>query len=335
MMGECRACTMAPTTGLASMNNTSANGGRYLDLSRFLKQRFGFRVHKIPIDAGFTCPNRDGTISTEGCIYCDARGSGTGAWEKGLGVADQIRGAMGPLGRRYKAKGFLAYFQAFTNTYGPLDRLRALYEEALSIPGVLGLCIGTRPDCLGEPVLDLLQSYVPRWMVWLELGLQSAQDDTLRRINRGHDYDTFCRAVRDAAGRGILVCAHLIVGLPGEGMEEIRQTATRVSSLPLHGVKLHCLYIVHGTALERMYSQGLYRPWDLEGYVEAVCDILERIPPHWAVQRLTADPPRGSLVSPLWTLEKQQVLAAIHHRLEVRDTWQGRLLARGDSGGHA
>ncbi len=308
------------------MNANLVKRSRYLDLSTFFGQRFGFRVHKIPIDAGFTCPNRDGTISTEGCIYCDARGSGTGAWRRGLGVADQILGGMGSLRRRYKAKGFLAYFQAFTNTYAPLDRLRDLYEEALSIPGVLGLCIGTRPDCLDESILDLLQSYIPRWMVWLELGLQSANDDTLRRINRGHDYDTFCRAVRDAAGRGILLCAHLIVGLPGEGIEEIRSTAIRISSLPLHGVKLHCLYIVHGTALERMYSQGLYEPWDMGRYVEAVCDILERIPPRWAVHRLTADPPRDSLVSPLWTLHKQEVIAAIRHRLEVRDTWQGRLL---------
>lgn len=327
-MGGCRACTMAPTSRPASMNATPANKGRYLDLSTFLKQRFGFRVHKIPIDAGFTCPNRDGTISSEGCIYCDAKGSGTGAWEKGLGVADQIRGAMISLRRRYKAKGFLAYFQAFTNTYGPLDRLRCLYDEALSIPGVLGLCIGTRPDCLDNSVLDLLQSYIPRWMVWLELGLQSAHDHTLRTINRGHDYETFCNAVRDAAARGILVCAHLIVGLPGEGIEEIRQTAIRISSLPLNGVKLHCLYVVHGTTLERLYSQGLYEPWGMEPYVEAVCDILERIPPQWAVQRLTADPRRDSLVSPLWSLRKQEVLAAIRHRLEVRDTWQGRLLAR-------
>jgi radical SAM protein (TIGR01212 family) len=308
------------------MAGTPASKMRYLDLSTFLRQRFGCRIHKIPVDAGFTCPNRDGTISSDGCIYCDAKGSGTGAWKKGIDVAGQIRRAMGPMRRKYKAAGFLAYFQAFTNTYAPLERLRTLYDEALSIPGVVGLCIGTRPDCLEDPVLDLIQSYTSRGMVWLELGLQSAHDETLRRINRGHDYETFRHAVMEAARRGILVCAHLIVGLPGEGMEEVRLSTARISGLPLHGVKLHCLYVVRGTALERMFRDGLYEPWSRDRYVDAVCDILERIPPQWVVQRLAADPPRDTLVAPLWTLDKQATVAAIRHRLEERDTWQGRLL---------
>jgi radical SAM protein (TIGR01212 family) len=233
---------------------------------------------------------------------------------------------MEALTRRYKARGFLAYFQAFTNTYGPISRLRALYEEALGTQGVLGLCIGTRPDCVSEEILDLLASYTDRWMIWVEFGLQSAHDNTLRMINRGHDVDTFVWAAEESARRGLLVCVHLILGLPGEGPEEIRETARKIASLPLHGIKLHSLYVVRNTPLERMCRRRGYRPWTMEEYAESVCDVLERIPPHWVVQRLTGDPPRDGLLAPLWTLEKQKTLEAIWTRLTLRDTWQGRLL---------
>jgi radical SAM protein (TIGR01212 family) len=225
-----------------------------------------------------------------------------------------------------RAGGFLAYFQAFSNTYGHPDRLRALYDEALRSPQVVGLSVGTRPDCLEEPILELLGSYARKTMVWLELGLQSGHDETLLRINRGHDFSTFCRAVREADRRKLLVCAHLILGLPGESRPEIQETARRIACLPLHGLKLHALCIVRGTAMETLHREGGYGVWTQAEYAEAVCDVLERIPPHWVIQRLTSDPDPRSLESPAWTLRKQETLRAIHRRLEVRDTWQGKLL---------
>jgi radical SAM protein (TIGR01212 family) len=299
---------------------------RYRDLNAFLRERFGFRVQKIRIDAGFTCPNRDGTLSHDGCIYCDATGSGTGQWNKGFGIAQQVLEAAKTLSRKYKAQGFLAYFQAFTNTYASIERLRELYEEALSVEGVLGLCVGTRPDCLDGPVLDLLASYTDRWMIWLELGLQSAHDETLKVINRGHDFQTFVRAVKDSSGRGIWLCAHLILGLPGEGPQEVRETARRISTLPLHGLKLHSQHIVRGTRLEALFRERGYRPWSQDQYVDSVCDVLERIPHHWVIQRLTGDPQSDSLVAPQWSLDKQWTLQAIWRRLEARETWQGNLM---------
>ena len=189
---------------------------RYRDFNQFLRENFGLRVQKITVDAGFSCPNRDGSLSTKGCIFCDPLGSGTGAWSRGVSVTQQIIQGKQALERRYKAKGFLAYFQAFSNTYAPLERLKALYDEALAIPGVLGICVGTRPDCISDEVLDLLSSYTRKGMVWVEYGLQSAHDETLLLINRGHDVETFVHAVEESRRRGLLVCAHLIVGLPGE-----------------------------------------------------------------------------------------------------------------------
>lgn len=299
---------------------------RYLSFNQYLQSRFGYRVQKIPVDVGFSCPNRDGTLSRNGCIFCDSLGSGTGAWSRGESLGQQISTGMEQQRRRYGARGFLVYFQAFTNTYAPVERLRQLYEEALRFPDVVGISIGTRPDCLGDEVLDLVEEIAHRSMVWIELGLQSAHEATLRRINRGHDFLCFENAVRETARRGILACVHLIVGLPGEGPEQIRETAHRIATLPLHGIKIHSLYVARGTTLEKMFLRGEYRTWTREAYVDSVCDILERIPPHWVVQRLTGDPPKGELVAPSWSLEKGKTMKAIQQRLEARDTWQGKTL---------
>jgi len=297
---------------------------RYRELSGFLRQRFGFRVRKIPLDAGLGCPNRDGKKGSQGCSYCDALGSGTGAWARGMGIKQQIQAYLsGP--RRGKAGGYLAYFQSFSNTYAPMERLRALYEEAMGFPEVVGLCIGTRPDCLDEPVLDLLSEINLRSMVLLELGLQSAHDETLRKIRRGHDFSSFQDAVERASAKGLLVCTHLILGLPGETMEHIRATARKISQLPIHGLKLHGLYVVKGTHMESLYREGLYTPWSLEQYADGVCDVLELIPEDWVIHRLCSDPDPGSLIAPEWMLQKQATLERIRLRMLERDTWQGRL----------
>ena len=297
----------------------------YYDLNTFLRRHFGVRVQKITVDAGFTCPNRDGTLGAGGCIYCNAQGSGTGAYGRGVSIRDQLEAGRTALSRRYKAKAFIAYFQAFSNTYAPVEILRERYDEALAVPGVVGLAIGTRPDCVNEGVLDLLTEYARRTMVWIEYGLQSAHDRTLAAIARGHDFNAFCRAVAATRNRGILICTHVILGLPGETAADMRATARAVAGLGIEGIKLHLLYVVKGTDMERIYRRGEYRCLSQSEYVERVCDVLERLPPQMVIQRLTGDPHPQDLVAPDWSLHKRETLDLIHAALTRRRTFQGRL----------
>ncbi|MGD8367104.1 MAG: TIGR01212 family radical SAM protein [Desulfobacterales bacterium] len=297
---------------------------RYTDLNGFLKAHFGCRVQKITVDAGLSCPNRDGTLSTGGCIYCNARGSGTGAHGRGQSVTDQLLQGKAALFRRYKAQKFIAYFQSFSNTYAPLPHLHALYEEALAVDGVVGLSVGTRPDCVDDAVLALLEDLARNRMVWIEYGLQSACDRTLAQINRGHDAACFSRAVDATRGRGIRICAHVILGLPGEGRREMMETADFVSKAGIDGVKIHLLYVARGTELERMYRSGDYRCLDQDEYVSLVCEFIERLPEKVVIQRLTGDPHRNELVAPAWSLDKTGTLAMIRQRLEETDAWQGK-----------
>jgi radical SAM protein (TIGR01212 family) len=295
----------------------------YLDLNTHLKNRFGARVQKISLDAGLTCPNRDGRLGTGGCLYCNPRGSGTGAWARGLSLSDQLNEGMVRLRRRYRAERFIAYFQSFSNTYAELPRLQALYQEALAFPEVVGLSIGTRPDCLPEAVLDLLTGYAQNRLVWLELGLQSAHEATLKRLNRGHGVACFSDAARRAAARGLEVVAHVILGLPGEGPREMAATADYLAGLPLKGVKIHLLYVSRGTGLARLYEAGDYRPLSEAEYVSRVADFLERLPPHWVIHRLTGDPHPEELLAPDWARHKARVLKGIREECARRGTRQG------------
>jgi len=297
---------------------------RYNDFNTYLKNIFGCRVQKITIDAGLSCPNRDGTISTGGCIYCNVRGSGTGAHIKGLSVIDQIVTAKSALFKRYKAKKFIAYFQSFTNTYGPFNTLKHLYEQALSVEDVVGISIGTRPDCVNEPILDLLQGYVENYLVWIEYGLQSANDSTLALINRGHDFNCFKAAVDGTKNRGINICAHVILGLPQEKKVHMIQTARAVADMEIDGIKLHLLYVIKGTKLDKLYRTNKYRCLEQNEYIDIVCDFLERIPKHMVIQRLTGDPHPNELVAPTWSLKKTETIALVRKTLETRDTWQGK-----------
>jgi len=297
---------------------------RYNDLNTYLRSVFGCRVQKITIDAGLSCPNRDGSKAVGGCIYCNARGSGTGAWKRGVSIRDQVLEGKKALSRRYKARRFIAYFQSFSNTYAPVEKLRQLYDEALSVEDVVGLSIGTRPDCINEPILELLQDYARRYLVWIEYGLQSAHDRTLRLINRGHDVQCFMNSVRATAGRGIKICTHVILGLPGETRADMMHTARTIAAEPIDGIKLHLLYVVRGTALEDLYRQGKYRCLSRNQYVGLVCDFIERLPAGLVIQRLTGDPHPDELVAPRWSLEKTQVLAQINATLEKRNSWQGK-----------
>jgi uncharacterized protein len=297
---------------------------RYNDFNTYLNSIFGCRVQKITIDAGLSCPNRDGTISLGGCIYCNDRGSGTGAHIKGLTVSDQIAAAKPALSKRYKAKKFIAYFQSFTNTYGPIDTLKQLYEQALDAENVVGISIGTRPDCVGEPVLELLQGYAKNYLVWIEYGLQSVHDSTLAMIDRGHDFNCFKAAVKATKNRGIRICAHVILGLPGEKKEHMLQTARTIADMEIDGIKLHLLYVVKGTRLEKLYLANKYRCLEQHEYSDIVCDFLERMPKQMVIQRLTGDPHPKELVAPAWSLKKAETIALIRKTLETRDTWQGK-----------
>ena len=298
---------------------------RYNNFNTHLRSLFGCRVQKISVDAGLSCPNRDGTVSTGGCIFCNARGSGTGAHSRGMTISAQVAQGKQFLARRYKAKKFLVYFQSYSNTYAPFDKLQSLYEEALADEDVVGLSIGTRPDCIELSVLDLLQDYAGRRLIWIEYGLQSACDRTLELINRGHDVRSFEKAVEATANRGIRICAHVIIGLPGETRSEILHTAKTISDLGLDGVKLHLLYVVKGTPLEALYRQGDYRCLEQQEYIDLVCDFLEHLPPQMVIQRLTGDPHPEELAAPQWARRKTETLQQIHETLERRDSWQGRL----------
>ena len=260
------------------------NEKRYYDFKSYLRNRFGCNVYKLQIDAGFTCPNRDGSLGSGGCIYCDGRGSKLRRMGPLPDVAEQIERGKALYRKLRGAVKFIAYFQTFTNTYGPYERLKALYDEALSQEDIVGIAVGTRPDCVDGRIIDLFEFYAGHRHVWLEYGLQSMHAKTLRKINRGHDAETFRRAVIETAGRGINVCVHIILGLPGEAREEMMEK---------------------------------------DEYVAAVCDTLEILPPEMVIQRLTADGYRDIYLAPEWGKKKLDVLNAIDRELEKRDTWQG------------
>ncbi|MDZ7696832.1 MAG: TIGR01212 family radical SAM protein [Deltaproteobacteria bacterium] len=290
---------------------------RYRDFNTYLREIFGERVQKISLDAGLSCPNRDGTLSHEGCLFCDARGSGSGARiHQGLSISQQIDQSRVFLSRRYKAKKFIAYFQSFTNTYGSIPHLKALYDEALAQKDMVGLSVGTRPDCVDEEVMALLAGYASTHLVWVEYGLQSAHDRTLKRINRGHDVACFERSVYLAREHSLNICAHVILGLPGEDRDMILQTARFLSTLPIQGVKIHLLYVVAGTPLAALYQKGGYRCLEQVEYTDLVVDFLERLPPDLIIQRLTGDPQPSEIVAPDWATDKSRNLLIIQQRLE-------------------
>lgn len=297
---------------------------RYRPWSRFLRERFGTRVYRVTIDAGFTCPNVDGTLAVGGCVYCDNRSFSPNRRLPRTPVREQVRRGIEVLQARYGAERFLAYFQAATNTYAPVEKLRRLYAEALEHPQVVGLAIGTRPDCVPDPVLDLLQDQARQCFVCLELGLQTIHDRTLDWMNRGHHCDAFLDAVQRSHGRGLDLCAHVILGLPGETTADMLATADVLAGLGLNGVKIHNLHVVKGTPLERDYRAGKVRLLERDEYVQVVCDFLERLPPEMVIHRLQGDAPPDYLVAPAWCRDKSRLLLAIDAELQRRDSWQGK-----------
>ena len=295
----------------------------YRDFNTYLRGLFGCRVQKITVDAGLTCPNRDGKVRYGGCIYCNERGSGTGEG-KILSIRQQLEKGKKILGKKYKAKKFLAYFQSFSNTYAPLDRLKAMYAEALDVSDIVGLTIGTRPDCVSEEVLDLISGYKKSHLVWMEYGLQSAHDRTLQKINRGHTVKDFVDAVERTRLRDLPICVHIILGLPGENREDILGTARFLARMDIQAVKIHLLYVIRGTKLHEMYKKREYHCLNRETYIELVCDFLAFLPPHVIIQRLTGDPHREELIAPKWALDKRHNLSSIKEHLKHYEMYQGK-----------
>ncbi len=283
-----------------------------------LLRRYGERVHKLAINAGFTCPNRDGSKARGGCTFCN-NASFTPAARQAPSVAEQLAAGRRVLARRTGARRFIAYFQAYTNTYADVEELAALYEQALREPDVVGIAVGTRPDCVPPAVLSLLQRIQARgFEVWLELGLQSAFDDSLQRVNRGHGYAEYVSAARAARQHGIPICTHLIAGLPGETAAHVLETLERVLTLGAEGLKLHPLHVVKGTALANTWRRGEYTPLALDEYIQIAADVVERTPDQVVFHRLTGTAPERLLLAPEWCGRKWQVLNAIEAELAAR-----------------
>jgi len=297
----------------------------YKLFSDHLKSRFGCRVHKISVDAGFGCPNRDGGRAGSGCLFCDPGGSGAVGIERQLSVTEQLEAGKEVMTRKYKAGRFMAYFQPFSNTLAPVARLRQLYDEALAVDGMVGLAVGTRPDCLPAEVITLLNEYHERTYFWLELGLQSSHDRTLEWLRRGHDVACFLEAFSAARSRGLRICVHVVLGLPGESRDDMLKTADLLAKLKVDGVKLHLLHILKETPLGSLYADGGIQVLSQEDYIQLVVDVIERLHPQTLIHRLTGDGPRDQLLAPLWSLKKWEVLNGIDAEFDRRGSSQGVL----------
>lgn len=301
------------------------NNKRYFTFSDYLFQKYGKKVYKLTLDAGFSCPNRDGKISTGGCIFCDSSGSFSMAHSSRLSVAEQVTAAIEELPKRFKAEAFLAYFQAFSNTYAPVQILEKVYSEAFCDPRVVGISIGTRPDCLDDGKLDLIASLKNPW---LELGLQSAHDKTLKLINRGHDFNCFREAFQAAKTRGIKVCVHIILGLPEETPKDMLKTARILSELGIDGIKLHALTVLEGAPLAEIHRKNPLKLLTESEYCSLVADIIEILPPETTVHRVGGSGLSTSLIAPLWARNKFETMNKIDRILWERDTFQGAKLLK-------
>jgi uncharacterized protein len=296
---------------------------RYNRFSDHLRNKFGVKVYKVTLDAGFTCPNRDGTISDEGCIFCDGGGSFSQLYPNNISIKEQLDLGIALSKEKYKAEKFLAYFQAFTNTYKPVNELKEIYDSAFSHKDVIGINIGTRPDCVEDEKLDLIADYTKKYYTWLEFGLQSIHEKSLKFINRGHSFETFCKALKESQKRNINVCTHVILGLPNETKEDMLETARVLGDLGVNGVKIHLLCVLNNTRLVKLYYQGKIPMMEEDEYVETACVFLELLPPEVTIHRLAGNGLKPNMLAPAWLSKKFVVLNKIDKLLEERNSWQG------------
>ncbi len=305
------------------IQNTS---DRYLNYNQVLKSEFSERVQKISINAGFTCPNRDGSKGTGGCTYCNNQTFSPDYCKPTKTITQQIEEGI-DFFKKYKSQIYLAYFQSYTNTYDSLDKLKAIYEEALSHPKVVGIVVGTRPDCVNDEILDYFAGLSKRCYVMVEYGIESTDDRTLEFINRGHDYACAEEAIRATAARGIRTGAHLILGLPHESRETILSHATKISKLPLTAIKLHQLQLVKSTKMARQYAENpeWFKLYTADEYIDLVIDFIELLNPRIAVERMISQSPPGFVIAPDWGLKNFEFIVKVENRLAQRNARQGRL----------
>ena len=302
------------------------HGKRYYSFDSFLKNRFGEKIYKVSLDGGFTCPNRDGTIGTGGCIFCSEGGSGDFASDARLSVSDQITQGISLVAAKNPSSRYIAYFQAFTNTYAPVSRLRKLFTEAIEDSRIAALAIGTRPDCLPDNVLALLKELNERKPVFVELGLQTIHPVTAGLIRRGYPLSCFEEAVRNLSSIGVWTVVHLILGLPGETEDMMLESVRYLNSLPIHGVKFSMLHILKGTDLADIYLEKPFPVFTMESYVNLILQCIGNLRSDIVIHRLTGDGPKDLLIAPLWSLRKRTVLNNIAHQLKVQDIRQGDFL---------
>ena len=300
-----------------------AEGLRYFGYSYYLKQIFGHRVQRVSLDAGFTCPNVDGTVALGGCTFCDNRSFSPSRRLPRINIMDQLEEGISRLKRRYKCNHFMAYFQPATNTYAPVDVLRPLFEQAIGHPDVVALAIGTRQDCVPNDVLDLLEELGQKVPLTVEYGLQTIHDKSLEWMNRGHLYDSFEDAMERSVDRGFELCAHIMLGLPGETHEDMMATAKVVAESDLDAVKIHNLYAVENTPMAAQVRSGEVVLMERDEYISTLVDFLELLPPTMVVERISGEAPGDFFIGPEWCLDKQGVLRAVKQEFERRDSWQG------------
>lgn len=301
---------------------------RYYSLNDFLKERYGEKVYKIALDAGMTCPNRDGTLGTGGCIFCSEGGSGDFAVKRTSSITEQLHAGLSLFHAKHIGRLFIAYFQAYTNTYAPVEHLRRLYDEALRQDIIVGISIATRPDCISAEIIALLvalQKQYPDKFIWIELGLQTIHEQTATLIRRGYPLSVFEETVMALQQAHIPVIVHVILGLPGENKEMMLHTCAYLNRLSVFGIKLQLLHILKHTELVTLYQQGSCVPLEMDAYLDIVISILEILSPDMVIHRLTGDGPKDLLIAPLWSLNKRNVLNSLHKELKNRNSWQGRL----------
>lgn len=312
-------------------NSFITNEQRFFSYHQYLKSRFGHRIHKITVDGGFTCPNRDGTVAFGGCTYCNNEGFSPASntyrpkiyLKPSTGIREQIDNSISPMRRRFKIDKFFVYFQAYSNTYAPVEQLKKMYDEALSHPDIIGLVIGTRPDCIDPAKLDLLESYTHDYYVSIEYGCESIYDRTLEWVNRAHTYQCFVDAVHATAERDIDVCGHIILGFPTETRDEMVAMADALSIIPLKFIKIHNLHIVEGTALAHIYKMQPFHVFDFDEYLELVTDFVERLSPEIAIERLYGDAPQAMMIAPTWMTTGSDMAKAVNQKLIERNSFQG------------
>jgi uncharacterized protein len=297
---------------------------RYYTWNHHLKSHFGEKIIKIPLDGGFDCPNRDGKAAYGGCTFCSQSGSGDFAGSRRDDIITQFHTVKERMHAKWKKGKYLGYFQAFSNTYAPVEKLKEMYETVLNQEGVVGLAIATRPDCLPDDVVEYLADLNKRTYLWVELGLQTVHERTAMLINRAHDYPTYVEGVNKLRKHNIRVCTHIIDGLPLETPEMMMETAREVAKLDVQGIKIHLLHLLKKTPMVKQYEQGMLEFLDFDTYVNLVCDQLEVIPSDMMIHRLTGDGPSDLLIGPMWSLNKWKVLNAIDSELKRRDSFQGK-----------